>query len=81
MRLKRATLRYGSPQKGTFGNFFAPGAFFLLRATTEKNMTMTVTLAPLLPHLRRYARALTGSQKSGDAHVRAALSALVTDEN
>lgn len=44
-------------------------------------MTMTVTLAPLLPHLRRYARALTGSQMSGDACVRAALSALATDEN
>ena len=38
-------------------------------------MSMTQTLAPHLPYLRRYARALTGSQQSGDAHVRAALSA------
>ncbi len=43
-------------------------------------MTMTQTLAPHLPYLRRYARALTGSQPSGDAYVRAALSALLTGE-
>jgi CheY-like chemotaxis protein len=30
-----------------------------------------------LPYLRRYARALTGSQKSGDAYVRATLEALL----
>src|ERR1700742_1840363 len=41
-------------------------------------MSMTQTLAPHLPYLRRYARALTGSQSSGDAFVRAALSALLT---
>ncbi len=40
-------------------------------------MSMTQTLAPHLPFLRRYARALTGSQASGDAHVRAALQALL----
>ena len=36
-------------------------------------MTVTEALAPHLPYLRRYARALTGSQSSGDAYVRAAL--------
>jgi CheY-like chemotaxis protein len=41
-------------------------------------MSMSQTLAPHLPYLRRYARALTGSQQSGDAHVRAALTALLT---
>jgi CheY-like chemotaxis protein len=41
---------------------------------------MTQTLAPHLPYLRRYARALTGSQSSGDAYVRAALSALLTGD-
>src|ERR1700735_350647 len=41
------------------------------------SMSMTQTLAPHLPYLRRYARALTGSQTSGDAHVRAALTALL----
>ena len=40
-------------------------------------MSMSQTLAPHLPYLRRYARALTGSQTSGDAHVRAALTALL----
>jgi CheY-like chemotaxis protein len=40
-------------------------------------MNVTHALAPLLPYLRRYARALTGSQSSGDAYVRAALTALL----
>src|ERR1051326_1277976 len=43
-------------------------------------MSMTQALAPHLPYLRRYARALTGSQRSGDAYVRAALEALVAGE-
>lgn len=43
-------------------------------------MTMTQALAPHLPYLRRYARALTGSQRSGDAYVRAALQALLAGE-
>ena len=42
-------------------------------------MTMSQILAPHLPYLRRYARALTGSQSSGDAHVRAALTALLRE--
>jgi CheY-like chemotaxis protein len=40
-------------------------------------MTMTQSLVPHLPYLRRYARALTGSQPSGDSYVRATLSALM----
>ena len=36
-------------------------------------------VAQFLPFLRRYARALTGSQSSGDAYVAAALEALVAD--
>ncbi|MGH6870194.1 MAG: response regulator [Rhizomicrobium sp.] len=43
-------------------------------------MTVAQALAPHLPYLRRYARALTGSQESGDAYVRAALTALVSGE-
>jgi CheY-like chemotaxis protein len=43
-------------------------------------MSMTQTLAPHLPYLRRYARALTGTQASGDAYVRAALSALLAGD-
>jgi CheY-like chemotaxis protein len=43
-------------------------------------MSMSQTLAPHLPYLRRYARALCGSQPSGDTYVRAALSALLAGE-
>lgn len=42
-------------------------------------MSIAQTVAPQLPYLRRYARALTGSQTSGDAYVAAVLSALVED--
>lgn len=40
-------------------------------------MSLGQELAPHLPFLRRYARALTGSQSHGDAYVRAALEAIV----
>lgn len=42
-------------------------------------MTLAATVAPQLPFLRRYARALTGSQREGDAAVAAMLEALVAD--
>lgn len=38
-------------------------------------------LAERLPYLRRYARALTGSQSSGDAYVRELLEAAICDED
>jgi CheY-like chemotaxis protein len=40
-------------------------------------MSATHMLGPHLPYLRRYARALTGSQTSGDAFVRASLEAFL----
>jgi CheY-like chemotaxis protein len=40
-------------------------------------MSLGQELAPHLPFLRRYARALTGSQAHGDNYVRAALEAIV----
>ncbi len=40
--------------------------------------SMRAAFAPHLPHLRRYARALTGSQRSGDAYVRQTLEAMLT---
>src|SRR3954462_5792932 len=40
-------------------------------------MPLGQELAPHLPFLRRYARALTGSQNHGDAFVRATLEAIV----
>ena len=39
-------------------------------------MSITATLTPHLPYLRRYARALTGDQTTGDHYVRVALEAL-----
>ncbi|BCW90800.1 Phyllosphere-induced regulator PhyR [Alphaproteobacteria bacterium SO-S41] len=40
-------------------------------------MSVAANFGPFLPYLRRYARALTGSQKSGDSFVRAALEAVL----
>src|SRR5450631_1051600 len=42
-------------------------------------MSKAHTVAQHLPYLRRYARALTGSQTSGDAYVAATLEALVKE--
>ena len=42
-------------------------------------MTAAQTVSKYLPFLRRYARALTGSQSSGDAYVAATLETLVKD--
>src|SRR5688500_7242688 len=44
-------------------------------------MSLGQELAPHLPFLRRYARALTGSQGHGDAFVRATLEAIVAAPN
>lgn len=40
-------------------------------------MSQAQSIAPHLPFLRRYARALTGSQAAGDAYVRATLEAVL----
>lgn len=42
-------------------------------------MSVSDQIAPHLPYLRRYARALTGSQDSGDTYVRATLEAALAD--
>lgn len=42
-------------------------------------MSIAKEIAPHLPYLRRFARALTGTQQSGDAYVVAMLEALVLD--
>ena len=42
-------------------------------------MSASQTVSKYLPYLRRYARALTGSQSSGDAYVAAALEALIKE--
>ena len=42
-------------------------------------MGLSKNVAPYLPFLRRYARALTGSQASGDSYVAALLETLIAD--
>lgn len=43
-------------------------------------MSLVETLSPHLPYLRRFSRALTGSQTAGDTYVRTTLEALVAGE-
>lgn len=43
------------------------------------SMSLADLIAPHLPYLRRYARALTGSQSQGDAYVATVLETIVTD--
>jgi CheY-like chemotaxis protein len=45
------------------------------------DVTTSQTIAQDVPFLRRYARALTGSQTSGDAYVTATLEAMITDRS
>ncbi|MGH6791129.1 MAG: response regulator [Methyloceanibacter sp.] len=42
-------------------------------------MPMTTAIAPHLPYLRRFARALSGTQGAGDAYVAATLETLIED--
>jgi CheY-like chemotaxis protein/DNA-directed RNA polymerase specialized sigma24 family protein len=42
-------------------------------------MPLSAIIAPQIPYLRRYARALSGSQASGDAYVVAMLESLIED--
>ena len=47
--------------------------------SSESKAPISQAIAPHLPQLRRFARSLTGSQKSGDAYVVATLEAIVAD--
>jgi CheY-like chemotaxis protein len=49
--------------------------------STGGDVTTSQTIAQDVPFLRRYARALTGSQTSGDAYVTATLEAMITDRS
>lgn len=42
-------------------------------------MSLSEKIGPHVPYLRRFARALSGSQKSGDAYVRSALEMIAAD--
>src|SRR5260221_10574168 len=43
-------------------------------------MSLSSSIAPHLPYLRRFSRALTGSQQGGDAYVTAMLEAVIADQ-
>src|SRR5689334_23901943 len=67
-------------------NFLSVGAFtasaklvgrWPLAKCLEGIMSISQSVSSHLPFLRRYARALTGSQVSGDKYVEAALNTLV----
>jgi DNA-directed RNA polymerase specialized sigma24 family protein/CheY-like chemotaxis protein len=60
------------------GTFFPLTRFQLdLKKQERRFMSLSAAIAPQLPYLRRYARALTGSQPGGDAYVRATLEAIL----
>jgi DNA-directed RNA polymerase specialized sigma24 family protein len=44
-------------------------------------MSISKDIAPLLPYLRRFSRALNGSQAKGDAYVMATLESLLRDRS
>jgi len=54
--------------------------FFLHKKDKERDMSLVETYGSFLPYLRRFSRALTGSQASGDNYVRVALEALAAGE-
>lgn len=49
--------------------------------TREGSADITSAIGSHLPYLRRYARALTGSQQSGDSYAAAALEAILADRS
>jgi len=49
------------------------------RLADEFQMSLSASIAPHLPYLRRFSRAVSGSQQSGDALVAAMLEAIVAD--
>ena len=59
---------------------FRSGHFLSAKIGFGGSMGLLERLAPHLPYMRRYARALTGEQAAGDAYVRAALEALAAGE-
>ncbi len=42
---------------------------------------LSVKVARLLPYLRRYARALTGRQETGDTYAAATIESLIADQS
>jgi CheY-like chemotaxis protein len=70
----------GRPKCSAPPHVFVPDDFFGQGLAFGGSMGLLERLAPHLPYMRRYARALTGEQAAGDAYVRAALEALAAGE-
>ncbi len=71
----RCSAWIGGPAVGGRGTGWAE------RSAGSPRMTSTPHTASDIPRLRRFARALTGSQAAGDAHVAALLEAVVENPN
>src|SRR4029077_851751 len=73
---------FRSQKTSSIGNI-QPGVTFYASATPllwrGSNMSVAELVATHLPYLRRFARAVTGSQKSGDAYVASTLEAMLVD--
>ncbi len=52
-----------------------------VRSVTGYTMSISQAIGPYLPFLRRYARALCGTQAGGDAYVCAVLETLIADQS
>jgi CheY-like chemotaxis protein len=57
----------------------APAVLISAHVTKDRFMSIAKEIAPHLPYLRRFARALSGTQPGGDAYVVAMLEALILD--
>jgi DNA-directed RNA polymerase specialized sigma24 family protein len=55
------------------------GSFEKTKTGEQTNMDTTTEISRALPYLRRYARALTGAQTSGDNYAAATLEAILSD--
>ncbi len=80
MERKRVVLRIVPLLRNFFGNLFCwPSFLSVPLGTLEGEGSVSTSQAVLqhLPFLRRYARALTGNQGSGDAYVAATLESLI----
>lgn len=77
-------------QNAQNGDWFRPGGKIIslrwrvssshVKGLSEESfMSLAREIAPQLPYLRRFSRALNGTQASGDAFVAATLEALIAD--
>jgi DNA-directed RNA polymerase specialized sigma24 family protein len=72
-----AFLGHDAGYRGAFARPLSRGSAY---DKEGKPLSLLARLAPHLPYVRRYARALTGDQATGDHYVRVALEALAAGE-